>query len=191
MILSFPASRVVHDILFKCKIKKTQFPATIQRFSILLCGRPLKLNEMISAQRLVRRVHQIDNLDLNLSMIKSEKPIIVPSSNRFVRCFYFTSDGSKYKDRDHHGMIMPQSNPEGIPHFEVATTIDHMGTNDAEGLATLSAEAARKLISPNVLARLGRKIADNDATAALERKITFSKVVTSLRTTECSSVAMP
>ena len=66
-----------------------------------------------------------------------------------------------------------------------------MGENEAKGLVTLNVEAARKCISLNILANLGGKVTDNEATAALERKITFSKVMESLRTTEYNSTAMP
>ena len=110
---------------------------------------------MISTQTLVRRVYQLDILDIHLNMIEL-KNITVPSANGFMRYFYFTSDGSKHKDRDRHGLIMSRSNSEGIPYFEVVTTSDPMGTKDAEGLATLNVEATRKRwkINQSLLIRL-------------------------------------
>ena len=88
-------------------------------------------------------------------------------------------------------MIMSRSNAEGITHFEVVTTSDLMDTKDDEGMATLNAEAAGKFISPNILAHLGGQVTHNEATAALERKTTFSKFMKSLRNTEHRSMAMP
>ena len=115
----------------------------------------------------------------------------MPSAYRFVQYFYFTSDGSKHKDRDRHGMIMSQSNSKGIPHFEVVTASGPMGAKDAKGLATLNVDAAREFIPPSILAHLGGQVTDNEATTALEQKITSTKVMKFLQTTKYRSTAMP
>ena len=109
-----------------------------------------------------------------------KKYITVPSAYRFVQYFYFTSDGSKHKDRDRHGMIMSQSNSKGIPYFEVVTAGDSMGAKDAKKLAMLNVDAAREFIPSSIIAHLGKQVTYNEATTALEQKITFTKLMKSL-----------